>query len=265
MNFEQITIFSELSTTVERLQSLAIPTQSIRRYWNDGLTCLPKMTSFRVVLVCSCILTLKSFIGESLLTEYWTSPKPPINLYQDDNPPFYHGVSSGDPLPDSIILWTRATPRTQVEIDDGLDVEWRIWDLVNSTETAPELTGIARATEERDWTVKVDVRPLAHTNRTYFYKFYVDSGANSSRLGRTRTAPDPEADGGILTFAVTSCTQHQQYISGLAHMAYNMTLGGEVDPSLQSWTDENLDKTEAINAFIHLGVSFRRCTSGCLP
>ncbi|MEM6806447.1 MAG: PhoD-like phosphatase N-terminal domain-containing protein, partial [Bacteroidota bacterium] len=27
--------------------------------------------------------------------------------------PFYHGLASGDPLPDRVIIWTRVTPETQ--------------------------------------------------------------------------------------------------------------------------------------------------------
>ena len=36
--------------------------------------------------------------------------------------PFYHGVASGDPLHDRVILWTRVTP----EIDGEISVQWKI-------------------------------------------------------------------------------------------------------------------------------------------
>ena len=37
--------------------------------------------------------------------------------------PFYHGVASGDPLPDRIILWTRVTPDDN---DSSVNVSWEI-------------------------------------------------------------------------------------------------------------------------------------------
>ncbi len=36
--------------------------------------------------------------------------------------PFYHGVASGDPLPDRVIIWTRVTPQN----DNPIDVEWKM-------------------------------------------------------------------------------------------------------------------------------------------
>ena len=36
--------------------------------------------------------------------------------------PFYHGVASGDPLPNQVILWTRVTPDSTVLITDFLGV-----------------------------------------------------------------------------------------------------------------------------------------------
>ncbi|MFN7603240.1 MAG: PhoD-like phosphatase N-terminal domain-containing protein, partial [Bacteroidota bacterium] len=43
--------------------------------------------------------------------------------FDDSLKPFYHGVASGDPLPDRVIIWTRVTP------DDSLasiDVKWQM-------------------------------------------------------------------------------------------------------------------------------------------
>ena len=37
--------------------------------------------------------------------------------------PFYHGVASGDPLSDRVIIWTRVTP---VSLDDTIDVNWKV-------------------------------------------------------------------------------------------------------------------------------------------
>ena len=42
--------------------------------------------------------------------------------FEENLKPFYHGVASGDPLTDSVIIWTRVTP----ESDSEVEVKWRI-------------------------------------------------------------------------------------------------------------------------------------------
>ena len=66
---------------------------------------------------------------------------------------FLHGVASGDPLPDAVILWTRVTP------DDPLTTALRVdWELGLDAELArPALSGRADAEAGRDYTVKIDV------------------------------------------------------------------------------------------------------------
>ncbi len=113
--------------------------------------------------------------------------------------PFYHGVASGDPTPDGVVLWTRVTPPTDTE----LSVRWRVAtdpllaDVVQS--------GTARTDRTLDYTVRVTVDGLA-AGTTYYYGFQA-LGA-SSITGRTRTAPDAAVD--QLRFAVTSCSNYQQ-------------------------------------------------------
>ena len=36
---------------------------------------------------------------------------------------FYHGVASGDPLADAVIIWTRYTPMNR---DDEISIEYRV-------------------------------------------------------------------------------------------------------------------------------------------
>ncbi len=111
--------------------------------------------------------------------------------------PFYHGVASGDPLPDGVILWTRVTP----DVDGLTTVAWRV-------ATDPAMTNVVQSGETttdaaRDYTVKVDVRGL-QPGTTYYYDF----GAQGARslTGRTRTAPAGAAD--HLRFAVVSCSNY---------------------------------------------------------
>lgn len=112
--------------------------------------------------------------------------------------PFLHGVASGDPLPDRVILWTRVTPPAGVE-----------GDLPGTLVLAedPALTLNARtvavtAIADRDWTIKHDADGLA-PGQTYYYQFSALGFA--SPIGRTRTATQ---DGQRLRLAVVSCSNY---------------------------------------------------------
>jgi alkaline phosphatase D len=121
------------------------------------------------------MLTLFPACGES-------EPNPsaaPAGLARN---PFEHGVASGDPLADAVILWTRVTP--PAEQMDSVDVKWRIG-------RDPELreivaSGSAPADPEADFTLKLDVGSLEPAT-TYYYDFAA-LGARSP-VGRTRTLP----------------------------------------------------------------------------
>src|SRR6185503_15424705 len=68
--------------------------------------------------------------------------------------PFAHGVASGDPLPDRVVLWTRVSP------PDGAtrSVQWRVTsDPALGRSIA---TGVVEAGPDRDFTVHVDVSGL---------------------------------------------------------------------------------------------------------
>ncbi len=105
---------------------------------------------------------------------------------------FTHGVASGDPLPDGVILWTRFAPA------DGRRIAWE----VSESETFADIVqrGEANATAANDFCVKVDVRGL-QPGRRYVYR--VLSASGPSPVGLTRTAPAGEAE--RLTVALFSC------------------------------------------------------------
>ncbi len=112
-----------------------------------------------------------------------------------DSARFAHGVASGDPLPDGVILWTRVTS------DAGgapVDVEWEVAEDPAMTKRVSG--GVARADDSRDFTVKVDVRGL-QPGTTYYYRFKALGAA--SKVGRTRTAPSGSKE--RLRFAIASC------------------------------------------------------------
>ena len=126
--------------------------------------------------------------------------------------PFYHGVASGDPLPDGVILWTRLTTPG----DGAESVGWRIAtdpDLQNIVQS-----GTVTAGPDRDYTVKIDVSGLAG-GTTYFYGFTHEGRA--SLTGRTKTAPAGAVDAADrLRFGVVSCSNWQAgYFTAYAGLA----------------------------------------------
>jgi alkaline phosphatase D len=113
--------------------------------------------------------------------------------------PFVHGIASGDPLGDAVILWTRVTP---VQEDArAVDVSWRVASDREMTDIVAQ--GEARTDASLDYTIKVDAQGLAG-NTTYYYDFSA-LGARS-RVGRTKTLPTEGAPHARL--AVASCANY---------------------------------------------------------
>src|SRR6185503_1037821 len=79
---------------------------------------------------------------------------------------FRHGVASGDPLTDRVMLWTRVTPPATGSAIGPLDVQW----MIASDEGLQQVVarGTAQAAMERDFTVKIDAGGLG-PGRTYHY------------------------------------------------------------------------------------------------
>lgn len=108
---------------------------------------------------------------------------------------FHHGVASGDPLADRVILWTRVN---QASPPDEIPVDW----LVAGDPALQDVVAAGSTTARRsgDYTVKVDVTGLAPAT-TYYYRF--TAGGVASPVGRTRTLPVGAVD--RLRIAVLSC------------------------------------------------------------
>lgn len=94
--------------------------------------------------------------------------------------PFNHGVASGDPLSDRVILWTRATPVATEDVPVSVQV-YRDAALTQRLGTATQT-----ASSARDWTIKIDFTGLSPAT-TYYYQF--EAVGFKSVIGRTRTAP----------------------------------------------------------------------------
>ncbi len=112
------------------------------------------------------------------------------------SPSFEHGVASGDPLQDRVILWTRLT--TQRWYDD-IEVKWQV--ALDPKMRRIVAAGRSNANIWRDFTVKVDVDGL-DAGHTYYYQF--SARGERSPIGRTRTLPRGQVDAARL--AVVSCS-----------------------------------------------------------
>jgi alkaline phosphatase D len=110
---------------------------------------------------------------------------------------FQHGVASGDPLVDRLIIWTRVTPR-ELSSSRPIQVRWRVG--TDSDLRSIVSSGITDTNGDRDYTVKVDVGSLT-PGRQYFYAFDVDG--EQSPIGRARTFP---ATADRMRFALVSCS-----------------------------------------------------------
>ncbi len=107
---------------------------------------------------------------------------------------FKHGVASGDPLADRVIIWTRVT----APAPGTLSINWEV--ASDKTFGVILARGTAITGPERDYTVKLDVAGLQAAS-VYFYRFV--TGADVSPVGRTKTLPI----GGVAQakLAVVSC------------------------------------------------------------
>lgn len=138
---------------------------------------------------------------------------------------FEHGVASGDPLSDRVVLWTRITPeesRRKVRVSVEVASDEKFESLVYSS--------VKSAASESDYTVKVDVEGLSAAT-VYYYRFR--SGEATSVIGRTRTLPGDDVDS--VRLAVFSCANypasHGGYFNVYGHAA----------------------KTADVDAVVHLG------------
>lgn len=107
---------------------------------------------------------------------------------------FQHGVASGDPGADSIVLWTRVTTG-----EESARVHWELATTQDFREN--EQQGELLTTGQLDYTVKVIPKNLK-PGQTYYYRFRC--GSAFSPVGRTRTLPIGEVR--RLGIALVSCS-----------------------------------------------------------
>lgn len=132
--------------------------------------------------------------------------------------PFYWGVASGDPTPNSVLIWTR--------IDAEQMLDWRV-------ATDPQMQNIIQqgqifASAARDNTAKVTITGL-NPDTYYYYCFKTQTGV-FSLTGRMKTAPT--GNNSNVKLAIVSCSN---YMAGYFN-AY-----------------KNLSRINDLDAVVHLG------------
>jgi alkaline phosphatase D len=141
------------------------------------------------------------------------------------------GVASGDPHPDSVILWTRRPPSKNSEAKK----------LILEIADEPGFNRVvatagAALSAETDWTTRVLAAGLK-PRHVYWYRF-TDEHGFGSRIGRTITSP-AENDQRPVSFAFVSCQ--------------NLQMGGSNAYRRMIWEDEQKPAVDQLGFVLHLG------------
>lgn len=188
--------------------------------------------------------------GAVLPTACYTDATDPTVLTEEESARFFpQSIASGDPRPDSIVLWVRAIdpdkPDAEPELQLVLARDEAMTDLVELSAAAQAMPTSA----DTDHCLMVRIGGLDPAT-TYYYRFGYRrlEGIAQTKLGRTRTAPALDSEQPV-RLAVMSC---QDYIGKYFHVARHIStqdvdfvlhLGDYVyettgDPSFQSSDDD---------------------------
>lgn len=139
---------------------------------------------------------------------------------------FTHGVASGDPYPDSVIFWTRASPnldndKSNVTVEGTVPLYNHMTKeyvrassnpvcVTYAVSTNEDLSncvseGRAYTSSDIDYTVKVEATGLEPFTQ-YYYQFGICGSDKKSTIGRTKTAPKHDDDVTGVSLAVYSCS-----------------------------------------------------------
>ncbi|MET7670104.1 alkaline phosphatase D family protein [Micromonospora luteifusca] len=135
--------------------------------------------------------------------------------------PFKLGVASGDPAPDSVVLWTRLAPSPLNADGQGgmantdVTVEWQVSTTDRFTSLIASGSVVARYADAHS--VHAIAGGLA-ADSDYYYRFRAQG--QISPVGRTRTAPAPGTFGRDLVMAFASCAHYEAgYYTAYRRMA----------------------------------------------
>lgn len=173
----------------------------------------PNAVTRRRVLWQSAALSSLPLVG-ALSAGQAAAPAVPKN----ESPLFTLGVASGDPMPESVVIWTRLArdplngggmPQTPVMVNWSVATDESMRKVVRQ--------GTATARPESAHSVHVEVQGL-QPHRWYWYRFHV--GGDESPVGRTRTAPAQGQALDSFRFAFASCQKYEDgYYTAHQHLA----------------------------------------------
>lgn len=155
----------------------------------------------------------------------------PSAAYEPSQLNFTHGVASGDPYPNSVILWTRCSP-TFDDVKDNSTTSGTVplynpvpiyndtdegkppstapvclnWKIASDSKLSNVVdSGTVYTSSDVDYTVKVEATKLKPYTQ-YWYQFNVCNSNVSSLVGRTKTTPSPDDHVNGVNLAVYSCS-----------------------------------------------------------
>lgn len=148
----------------------------------------------RVALTTALATGAASCAGAPKMTPY-------VSVSEGASDIFAHGVASGDPGPDSVVIWTRITLPVGARRQMPATVIWET--AADEAFTDMRGKGEAAASASFDWTVKILLSGL-EPGETYYYRFRIDDAY--SPVGRTKSLPAGAIDSA--RFAVVSCSNY---------------------------------------------------------
>lgn len=192
-------------------------------------------------VACSARTTLDTDSSEALPVSQWDEP---IEL---DESLFPQSIASGDPKPSSVVLWTRAPNSSVVYLQLALDKAFtQLVSLHFEGRPVAEVPILLSARHDHCARIKVDT---LSPGTVYYYRFVSEgaAGVRSSRTGRTKTAPPPDADVEP-RFVVLSCQDYSGHYHALRRAAelepdFVVHLGDYIyetsdDPSFQAASND---------------------------
>ncbi|WP_341899481.1 alkaline phosphatase D family protein, partial [Synechococcus sp. UW140] len=141
---------------------------------------------------------------------------------------FSHGIASGDPYKDSVILWTRIDP-TKI-FAESAQVTWEISTTKTFSANTITRSGTFTTNKDRDWTVKVEAEGLT-AGTQYYYRF--KNGETYSEIGSTKTLAASAENIHLGVFSCANFTATNEFL----------TYGRAAD----------INTSNPYDAYIHLG------------
>ncbi|MCL8024919.1 alkaline phosphatase D family protein [Nocardioides bruguierae] len=156
-------------------------------------------------------VTRRAVVGTGLSSVVLVAAAPPLADLAGAaarREPFTLGVASGEPSPDSVVLWTRLAPDPLAEDGRGgmpgveVLVRWEVAEDERFRRVVARGRTVARPRDAH--AVHVEAQGL-RPGREYFYRFR--TGLHLSPVGRTRTAPARGSSPTSVDLAIASCAQ----------------------------------------------------------